>query len=600
MWTNPFVIREFVISLLHTARHLCLSVAAQMLTTLRIKNLALVADLTLELQPGCNVITGETGAGKSILIGALNLVLGERADRTLIRSGSDSCSVEAVFEVSQLAAKLKSFLEENGLEPCEDNQLVLKRVFTSAGANRQFVNGSPTTLAALAAIGEWLVDIHGPHEHQSLLHAGKQLAILDAFGGLQAERDAFGDLVRRRSEIEEEKAALIVDEKTYAQQLDLLRFQVNEITSARLQPGEDERIEEEYTRGSNAAKLLQLSQAALDLLAENESSLLTQAGVVGRTLQELQRIDSGAAEILSQHEQAVGALRDLQARLSRYVDKVDVNPARLQELEERLNLLQSLKRKYGAALGEVIAFGDEAKRKLQSLEQRDAELARLNAALAKLDADLLRTGRELSAKRKKVIPQLSKAVSRQLQDLGFKQSKFDVALVADGGDEVTSLKFQKNQSLPAPAPAYRTSGLDSVEFQFAPNPGEPARPLRAIASSGELARVMLALKTVLAAEDEIPVLVFDEVDANVGGETANAVGEKMRQIADKRQVLCITHLPQVAAAGTAHYVVSKQVKEGRTISEISLLGKKERVTELTRMLGGQTDAARKHAEALLK
>ena len=245
MWTNPFVIREFVISLLHTARHLCLSVAAQMLTTLRIKNLALVTDLTLELQPGCNVITGETGAGKSILIGALNLVLGERADRTLIRSGSDSCSVEAVFEVSQLAAKLKSFLEENGLEPCEDNQLVLKRVFTSAGANRQFVNGSPTTLAALAAIGEWLVDIHGPHEHQSLLHAGKQLAILDAFGGLQAERDAFGDLVRRRSEIEEEKAALIVDEKTYAQQLDLLRFQVNEITSARLQPGEDERIEEE-------------------------------------------------------------------------------------------------------------------------------------------------------------------------------------------------------------------------------------------------------------------------------------------------------------------------------------------------------------------
>src|SRR5437762_5031196 len=198
-----------------------------MLTTLRIKNLALVTDLTLELQPGYNVITGETGAGKSILIGALNLVLGERADRTLIRSGSDSCSVEAVFDISKLKASLRRFLEENGLEPCEENQLVLKRVFTSAGANRQFVNGSPTTLAALGTIGEWLVDIHGPHEHQSLLHAAKQLAILDAFGGLQAEREAFADFVRCRAAIEEEKAALIVDEKTYAQQLDLLRFQVN-------------------------------------------------------------------------------------------------------------------------------------------------------------------------------------------------------------------------------------------------------------------------------------------------------------------------------------------------------------------------------------
>jgi len=599
----------------------------QMLTTLRIKNLALVADLTLELQPGCNVITGETGAGKSIIIGALNLVLGERADRTLIRSGSDSCSVEAVFEVSHLGfgvrgqakrdpalgqaepggsakapsplrsagalqnsarAKLDAFLEENGLEPCEDNQLVLKRVFTSAGANRQFVNGSPTTLTALASIGEWLVDMHGPHEHQSLLHTSKQLTILDAFGGLQAEREAFGELVRRRSEIDSQKAALIVDEKTYAQQLDLLRFQVNEITDARLQPSEDGRIEEEYQRASNAAKLLQLSQAALDLLAENESSLLTQAGVVGRTLQELQRIDSGAGEILSQHEQAVGALRDLQAGLSHYIDKVDVNPERLQELEERLNLLQSLRRKYGPTLAEVIAFGDEAKHKLQSLEQRDEELARLNAALAKLDADLLRTGKDLSAKRKKVIPQLSKAVSKQLGDLGFKQSKFDVALSTISIEEFTQHATRN------------TFGLDSIEFQFAPNPGEPAKPLRAIASSGELARVMLALKTVLAAEDEIPVLVFDEVDANVGGETANVVGEKMRQIADKRQVLCITHLPQVAAAGTAHYVVSKQVKEGRTISEISLLNKKERVTELTRMLGGQTDAARKHAEALLK
>jgi DNA repair protein RecN (Recombination protein N) len=550
-----------------------------MLTTLRIKNLALVPDLTLELQPGCNVITGETGAGKSIIIGALNLVLGERADRSLIRSGSDSCSVEAVFDVKKLRAPLKIFLEENGLEPCEENQLVLKRTFTSAGMNRQFVNGSATTLNVLATIGEWLVDMHGPHDHQSLLHPAKQLLILDAFGGLEKERAAFGELVQRRAALEKEKSALVVDEKTYVQQLDLLRFQVKEIEAARLQPDEEVQVEEKFTRASNAAKLLQLSQAALDLLSENENSLLAQSGAIGRTLQELQRVDSSAASLLELNSQAVSAWRELQSELTRYAEKVDVDPAQLQQLEERLNLIHSLKRKYGATLTEVIAFGDEAKQKLQSLESRDAELARLNAGLQKLDAEILNVGKKLSAARKKVIPQLAKAVGKQLEDLGFKQSKFDVAISAA---EISS------------------SGLDAIEFQFAPNLGEPAKPLRAIASSGEMARVMLALKTVLAAEDEIPVLIFDEVDANVGGETANAVGEKMKQIAAKRQVLCITHLPQVAAPADAHYVVTKQIKDGRTISEIQLLDKKQRVTELSRMLGGQSDAARKHAEALLK
>ena len=566
-----------------------------MLTTLRIKNLALVSDLTLELQPGCNVITGETGAGKSIIIGALNLVLGERADRTLIRSGEESCSVEAVFDTRKLRAPLKRLLEENGLEPCEEHQLVLKRTFTSAGTNRQFVNGSATTLATLAGIGEWLVDMHGPHDHQSLLHPAKQLVILDAFGGLEKEREAFGELVGRRAGLEQEKSALIVDEKTYAQLLDLLRFQVQEISGARLQPDEEKSVEAEFNRASNAAKLLQLSQAALDALSENENSLLTQSGVIGRVLAELQRVDAGAENLVGLHAQAGGALRELQTELSRYADKVDVDPARLAELEERLNLIHALRRKYGATLVEVIAFGEEAKQKLSALESRDAELARLNATIDKLDAEILSAGKKLSAARTKVIPQLAKAVSKQLEELGFKQSKFGIQQeMADGRWQMGN--GHSNSHLPTP----NSSGFDTVEFQFAPNPGEPAKPLRAIASSGEMARVMLALKTVLAAQDEIPVLVFDEVDANVGGETANAVGEKMKQIAAKRQVFCITHLPQVAAPADAHYVVTKQVKNGRTISEITLLDKKSRVTELARMLGGQSEAARKHAEALLK
>src|SRR5258706_10168443 len=531
------------------------AVKSNMLTTLRIKNLALVPDLTLELQPGCNVITGETGAGKSIIIGALNLVLGERADRSLIRSDSDSCSVEAVFDVAKLKSPLRGLLDENGLEPCEDHQLVLKRTFTSAGTNRQFVNGSATTLNILATIGEWLVDMHGPHDHQSLLHPAKQLAILDAFGGLEKERASFGDLVRRQAAIEAEKSTLIVDEKTYAQQLDLLRFQVKEISSARLEPGEDEDVEEKFNRASNAARLLELSQAALNALSENENSLLTQAGVIGRTLQELQRVDIGATPLVELHGQAAGAWRELQTELSRYAEKVDVDPAQLQQLEARLDLFHSLKRKYGATLAGVIAFGEEAKGKLQSLESRDAELARLNAELEKLDVQLLSAGRKISAARKKVIPQHAKAVGKQLADLGFKQSKFDVAMCScdassQGVVATPSSREHQNGDGTSPSPsATRASqlrtGLDEIEFQFAPNPGEPAKPLRAIASSGEMARVMLALKTVLAAEDEIPVLIFDEVDANIGGETANAVGEKMKQIAAQGQVLCITHLPQV-------------------------------------------------------
>ena len=557
-----------------------------MLTTLRIKNLALVADLTLELRPGLNVITGETGAGKSIIIGALNLVLGERADRTLIRSGAESCSVEAVFDVRKLKVPLAAFLDENGLEPCEDGQLVLKRSFTATGTNKQFVNGSPTTLQTLGSLGECLVDIHGPHDHQSLLHAGRQLAILDAFGSLQADREAFGELVRRRAAIEAEKAALIVDEKTYAQQLDLLRFQSREIQEAKLQPGEETQLEQDYRRASNSAKLIELGQTALNLLGEEDNSLLSQASSLGRTLHDLQRVDAAAEPLGQLHAQALDTLNELQMALSRYADRVELDPERLRELEERLNLVHTLKRKYGSTIEDVIAFGDEAARRLQSLEQRDAEVARLNAALAKLDGELLRSGKELSAKRRKLIAPLNKAVIQELSALGFKQSVFDVALVTTPPEATAG---RGPQSL----------GLDAIEFQFAPNLGEPTRALRAIASSGEMARVMLALKTVLAAVDEIPVLVFDEVDANVGGETANAVGEKMRQIAARRQVLCITHLAPVAAHGDAHYVVSKQVKDGRTISEIELLEKPGRVDELARMLGGQGQAARQHAEALL-
>lgn len=550
-----------------------------MLTTLRIRNLALVEELTLEFPPGLVVVTGETGAGKSVILGALTLVLGERADRTLIRAGADSCTVEAVFDVRRLPAAFTARLAELGLEPCEEHQLLLKRTFTAAGANRQFVNGSPTTLAVLAELGNGLVDVHGPHEHQSLLHPARQLAILDAYGALEGQVRAFAERFRRRKTLEAEKAALCEDERTHAQQLDLLRFQVAEITAADLRPEEEEELVREHQRASNAARLLQLGQAALNLLGEDETSLLHQAGGVGRLLQELQRLDPETRSLGALHEQVLAVVQELQRALTRYLDRVEVDPERLAALEERLNLLQSLKRKYGPSLAAVIAYGVEAQRRLAQWESRDTERARLDAELERLDRELEQAGRALSTARRAVIPRLNRAVSEHLAELGFAQSRFEAVLSAAARD---------------------STGDDALEFLFAPNPGEPPRPLRAIASSGELARVMLALKTVLAVEDEIPVLVFDEVDANVGGEVAFAVGEKMRRIARQRQVFCVTHLAPVAAAADAHYRVVKEISDGRTFTRMERLSERDRVTELARMLGGRTEAARRHARALLE
>ena len=550
-----------------------------MLHTLRIRNLALVAELTVDFGPGLSVVTGETGAGKSVFLGALNLVLGQRADRGAIRAGADQCTVEAVFDVSRLRAPLAAFLEENGLEPCADGQLLLKRSFTSAGTNRQFVNGSPTTLATLASLGSWLVDLHGPHEHQSLLQAHRQLAILDAFGNLEGPRRAVADLVRQRSECDAEMATLVVDERTYAQQLDLARHQVHEIADARLQPGEDAVVEAEHHRVQNAARLLELGQGALEALSEGDDTATSRLAVVGRALHELVRLDPTAQSLAEPLDQAVQLLRDLQHGLVGYADRIEVDPARLAELEQRLDLLQSLKRKYGPTLEDVQSFGAAARERLAALEGRSEALARLQARRRELDQALKKSAQALSRSRNALVPRLVKAVKQELAALGFRQSEFAVSLTHDP-DAITA------------------SGGDVIEFQFAPNPGEPARPLRAIASSGELARVMLALKTVLASEDEVPVLVFDEVDANIGGETAHAVGAKMRQIARSHQVLCITHLAPVAAHGDAHFVVTKDVTAGRTESQVTPLDATGRVEELARMLGGGA-AARRHAEELL-
>ena len=557
-----------------------------MLTDLRIKNLALVNDLAIRLGPGYNSITGETGAGKSILIGALGLVLGERADRTLIRDDNEYCSVEAIIDVGGLGKAFHSHLENNGIEPCEDSQLFLKRSFSASGGNRQFVNGSQTTLSVLASIGEWLVDIHGPHDHQSLLKAARQLEILDAYGGLEEQRGEFAALVDQRAVLATQKTELIVDEDAYARELDLLRFQVDEIESAKLRSDEEPELEQAFQRATHSARLAELAAEARQLIDGGEPSVSDLTSALGRALQEMAGIDAGAEPLLAEQSSLSEQLGDLGAAMADYAERLNLDPAQMKQVEQRYNLVQTLKRKYGSTLAEVLEFGKKSAKRLVALKGRDEELARLNDEVSRLDLQIQTLGQALSEKRKVTAPKLVKEAEQQLNDLGFLQSRFDVEIIDPA--ELGQLE-----------PGVSRTGFDRIEFLFAPNPGEPFKPLKAIASSGEMARVMLALKTVLASQDSIPILVFDEVDSNIGGETAGVVGKKMKRIGARRQVLCITHLAPVAAAGHRHYLVSKEIIEGRTLTRVAQLDDASRVEELTRMLGGGGAAARQHAADLL-
>jgi len=555
-----------------------MAVASFALVSIRIRNLALVEELEWQLAPGFTVITGETGSGKSIIVGALKLILGERADKTLIRSGADSCSVEAVFHVTS-SKQVNEWFSEQGVEPCEDGQMIVKRVFSGTGTNRQFINGSPTTLAVLKELGDGLVDLHGPHDHQSLLSTEKQLALLDAFADSEETCAGYAKLYREVNRLIATREELMNNEAALERELDLLRHQVSEIQDAAIASGEEEELLSRYTLASNSRRLLELSSAVLDRISESEDAATNRIAESVKLLRDLERIDPGASRFSDSLHRATAELDELISGLQRYVDDLEVEPGALAEMEKRVSLFETLKRKYGGTISEVVAFGEQAAARLQTIESRGEEVERLGREIEQTRKAMMKVADELSAKRKKAAPKLAKSIAVHLTDLGFKKSDFEVALAA----------------LPAPA----SGGLESVEFVFAPNPGEPAKPLKAIASSGEISRVMLAVKSALASQDTVGLLVFDEIDANVGGEIAHAVGAKMRAIAKERQVIAISHLPQVAAAGQAQFVVSKDITSGRTISQLTEVKGKARVEEIARMLGGKTDSALVHAGELL-
>ena len=551
---------------------------AAVLNLLRIKNLALVEELEWQMSPGFIAVTGETGAGKSIIIGALQLLLGERADKSLIRTGAELCTVDAVFTGNDLQ-KLNLQLVEAGVEPCE-NDLIIKRSFSATGGTRQFINGSPTTLSILKNLGDDLVDLHGPHDHQSLLSPEKQLSLLDSFARAKERLDEYRKQYRQLQTLLTEHAALNTAETAREQELDLLRHQTNEIRSANLVAEEEQEIEQRYKLASSSKRLIELASAVANKLSEADDSVLSQLAETQRLLRELEKIDSSIAQFSSSHAATVVELSEIARALSTYAEKLDLDPEQLAALEQRVSLFETLKRKYGGSIADVIAFGERAAERMRKIEGRDAELERLAKEIENVRAQMKRAGEALRKLRVKAAPKLSDTIRRNLRDLGFRQSEFEAKLTA----------------LDEP----RSNGFDSVELLFSPNPGEPLKPLRAIASSGEISRLMLAIKSAIAAHDAIPLLVFDEIDTNVGGEIAHAVGAKMQTLGRDHQVICITHLPQVAATASSHFVVTKEVVHGHTFSDLHEVSGKARREEIARMLGGRSESALQLAASLLK
>jgi len=547
-----------------------------MLRRLRIKNLAVVEEVEWELGKGFNVLTGETGAGKSILIDAFLLLLGERADKSLVRTGAEGCVVEGELDG---AKEFQGWLDEKGVEPDPDGTLVIKRQISTAGTGRQFLNGSAVTLGVLKELGDRLVDLHGPHDHQALLSPAAQRAALDAFGGLEKDAEAARLAWGRKREVEEKLAAFRqrmagADGATR----ELIDHQVKELEQAQLRPGEDEELERDHAAAGHGKRIVELAAEVNQLLESGEDNALGFLAKAQRALTEWERLDGAAGEMRSKNEEVVESLRELAREAERRAEQVGLDAERLAEMERRLDLVLGLKKKYGGSVEAALS-------RLEDLRKRQAELEDASGMERKLEEDIKAAAQQhrqacakLSGGRKKAAPRFTKEVTEQLRGLGFAQSRLEAACAAQ-----------------EPGP----DGGETVELLFAPNPGEAPRPLRSIASSGEMARVMLALKTVLAEQDEVPVLIFDEVDANVGGETAAAVAERLRGLGKSHQVLCLTHLPSVAAAADHHFAVAKRVDKGRTFAELARLDGEERERELTRMLGGDGKAARMLAKEML-
>ncbi|WP_306535963.1 DNA repair protein RecN [Geobacter sp.] len=548
-----------------------------MLIDLSIRNLAIIDTLHVPFQSGFTVLTGETGAGKSIIIDAVNLIMGGRASADLIRTGAEEATVEAVFALPE-GVPLTARLAEAGIE-C-DGELLVKRIVSRSGRNRVFVGGGLSTLAILADIARELINIYGQHESQTLLRTDNHLTLLDGFGGLLPIREAYAALHGDYRGTLDRIRALEEGEREAARRLDLLAFQAAEIREAALRPGEDEDLERERGLLVHGGKLLCSSQEAFEILYGEDGAVLDRLADVKGKVADIAAIDESLMPLLESLAGAAAQLEDAALTLRDYGSRVEADPVRLERVEERLDLIRRLKKKYAPTVEEIIAYGEEMEREIELLENRERTRGELDAALERLRKELATKGGELSAKRRAAATELKKAMEREIHQLAMKHALFEVDF----------------EVFPEP----RAAGLERAEFLFSPNPGEAPKPLSKIASGGELSRLMLALKQVHP-ESDVPTLVFDEVDTGIGGATSALVGEKLKRVSRGQQVLCITHLPQVAAFADHHYLVEKRVEGGRTATAVTPLAGEARVTEMARMLGGVTitDRTLEHAREMI-
>ena len=547
-----------------------------MLTRLSVRNLAIVESADVEFGGGFTVITGETGAGKSVLMGALELVLGARADASTVRDGAKEARIEAEFAVPGV---VDAFLDAAGLPPCEDGVLLVRRAISATGGGRVHVNDAATTVQTLRALGKLLVDVHGPNDHQSLLEEGFQRGVLDAHGRL--DTSAYAAAWARLADLRAQRADLQGDDADVAETCERLRYAVDELDAAQLTPEDDDELPARHAAAAHAAEILDCANAATAALSEADDSAAAALVGAGARVREMARFHEAAGAWGETIERLTVEVQELAQEIADSASRLDADPEALQALDDRLSLVQRLKRKYACPdVAALLALRDERARRLADLEGRGARLAALAGEIAAAEAAVRAAGAKLTAARTKAAARLARAVTKELHGLGFLRAGFDVSLAPHAPD---------------------ATGCDAVDFLFAPNPGEAARPLREIASTGEIARVMLAVKAVVAEHDAIPVLVFDEIDSNIGGEVGRAVGEKLRAVARHHQVIAITHLPQSAVYGARHLAVAKAVSGGRTRSTIQPLEGEARVAEIARMLGGTslTSVVEQHARELL-
>jgi len=559
-----------------------------MLRELHIRNLAIIDDLNIEFDRGLNILTGETGAGKSIIITALSLTLGERASSDLIRTGEKEAIIEAFFDAPTdlFDESTQRYFNDMGIDM--DEGIILKRVIPSDGRARAYINNSISTLQGVSALSKTLIDIHGQYEHQSLLSSDTQLRMLDTYGGLLDDAGEVRDLYRRLTDVKEELKMLIEKEKERAQRIDLLRYQIGEIDRANLRVGEEEELLEEEKVLSNALRLTELANKAYDLLYLSEASCITHLKETISKLREIANIDDTILDALKSLEEAMLLLEEASYVLRHYREGLDLSPERLDSVQERLHLIGTLKRKYGDSIGEILKYREEAEAELNGLEHSVERLEGLRIEVERLMHIFTEKAGSLSEKRKEVSKRLNRQVMKELAMLSMPDCTFSIRITSESGDDtINGLRGGPN-------------GIDHVEFLISPNKGEELRPLARIASGGELSRIMLALKGILSKGDNIPVLVFDEIDAGIGGKTADAVGRRLKELSRTHQVICITHLPQIASYADCHLRITKKTEGGRTSVLVERIDGEERVEEIARMLSGKiTSTSIKHAGEMI-